>query len=54
MCNFSSTKYWWTSSFNGKIKPVVCFGNKTLGFSKGKNVIELADEAEGADAIRKV
>lgn len=33
---------------------VVRYGNKPLEFAKGKNVIELANEVEVADTLRKM
>ena len=45
-------KRWWTASLDGKIN--VRYGSKPLEFSKGKNAIELASEAEVANALRKV
>ena len=47
-------KRWWTASVDGKINLVVHYGSKPLEFSKGKNAIELASEAEVADTLRKV
>jgi len=47
-------KRWWTASVDGKINLVVRYGSKPLEFVKGKNVIELATEAEVADTLRKV
>ena len=47
-------KRWWTASVDGKINLVVRYGSKPLGFAKGKNAIELASEAEVADALAKV
>ena len=47
-------KRWWTASVDGKINLVVRYGSKPLEFSKGKNAIELASEAEVADTLRKV
>ena len=47
-------KRWWTASVDGKINLVVRYGSKPLGFAKGKNAIELATEAEVADALAKV
>ena len=47
-------KRWWTASVDGKINLVVRYGNKPLEFAKGKNAIELASEAEGADVLAKV
>ena len=32
----------------------MCYGSKPLEFSKGKNAIELASEAEVADVLAKV
>ena len=47
-------KRWWTASVEGKINLVVRYGSKPWEFSKGKNAIELASEAEAADTLRKV
>ena len=47
-------KRWWTASVDGKINPVVRYGSKPVEFAKGKNAIELASEAEVADALAKV
>ena len=47
-------KRWWTASVDGKINLVVRYGSKPLEFAKGKNAIELATEAEVADALAKV
>ena len=47
-------KRWWTTSVDGKINLVVRYGSKPLEFGKGKNAIELANEAEVADALDKV
>ena len=47
-------KRWWTTSVDGKVNLVVRYGSKRLEFSKGKNAIELASEAEVADTLRKV
>ena len=47
-------KRWWTASVDGKINLVVRYGSKPLEFAKGKNAIELANEAEVADTLRKV
>ena len=47
-------KRWWTASVDGKINLVVRYGSKPLEFSKGKNAIELASEAEVADVLAKV
>ena len=47
-------KRWWTASVDGKINLVVRYGSKPLEFAKGKNAIELASEAEVADALAKV
>ena len=47
-------KRWWTASIDGKINLVVRYGSKPLEFVKGKNAIELANEAEVADVLRKV
>ena len=47
-------KRWWTASANGKIKLVVRYGSKPLEFTKGKNAIELASEAQVADTLGKV
>ena len=44
-------KRWWTASVDGKINLVVRYGSKPLEFAKGKNAIELASEAEVADAL---
>ena len=45
---------WWATSVDGKINLVVRYGSKPLEFTKGKNAIELASEAEVADTRRKV
>ena len=47
-------KRWWTVSLDGKINLVVRYVSKPLEFAKGKNAIELASEAEVADALAKV
>ena len=47
-------KRWWAASVDGKINLVVRYGSKPPEFSKGKNAIELASEAEVADTLRKV
>ena len=47
-------KRWWTASVDGKINLVVRYGSKPLEFSKGKNAIELASEAEVADVLAKL
>ena len=47
-------KRWWTASVDGKINLVVRYGSKPLEFAKGKNAIEVATEAEVADALAKV
>ena len=47
-------KRWWTASVDGNINLVVRYGSKPLEFAKGKNAIELATEAEVADALAKV
>ena len=47
-------KRWWIASVDGKINLVVRYGSKPLEFAKGKNAIELASEAEVADALAKV
>ena len=47
-------KRWWTASVDGKINLVVRYGNKPLEFAKCKNAIELTNEAEVADVLRKV
>ena len=47
-------KRWWATSVDGKINLVVRYGSKPLKFTKGKNAIELAAEAEVADALAKV
>ena len=44
----------WTASVDGKINLVMRYGSKPLGFAKGKNAIELANEAEVADTLTKV
>ena len=45
---------WWTSSVDRKINLVVRYGSKPLEFTKGKNAIELASEADVADTLRKL
>jgi hypothetical protein len=45
---------WWTASVDGGINLVVRYGSKPFGFAKGKNVIELAGEAEVADTLGKL
>ena len=47
-------KRWWSGSVDGKINLVVRYGSKPLEFSKGKNAIELASDAEVADVLAKV
>ena len=47
-------KRWWMTSVDGKINLVVRYGSKPLEFTKGKNAIQLASEAEVADTLRKV
>ena len=47
-------KRWWTASVDGKINLVVRYESKPLEFSKGKNAIELANEAEVSDVLAKV
>ena len=47
-------KRWWTASVDGKINLVVRYGSKPLEFAKGKNAIELANEAEVANVLAKV
>jgi len=47
-------KRWWTASVDGKINLVVRYGSKPIEFSKGKNAIELASEAEVDDVLAKV
>ena len=47
-------KPWWTASADGKLNLVVRYGSKPLEFSKGKNAIELASEADVADVLLKV
>tara|TARA_A100001015_G_scaffold296005_1_gene375681 strand:+ start:121 stop:552 length:432 start_codon:yes stop_codon:yes gene_type:complete len=47
-------KRWWTASVDGKINLVVRYGSKPLEFAKGKHAIELANEADVADTLRKV
>ena len=47
-------KRWWTASVDGKINLVVRYGSKPLEFTKGKNAIALASEAEVVDTLRKV
>lgn len=47
-------KRWRTASVDGKLDVVVCYGSIPLKFAKGKNAIELAIEAEVADALAKV
>ncbi len=47
-------KRWWCASVDGKVNLVVRYGSKPLEFSKGKNAIALDDEAEVADALRKI
>ena len=47
-------KRWWTASVDGKIILVVRYRSKPLEFAKGKHAIELASEAEVADALAKV
>ena len=47
-------KRWWTASVDGKINLVVRYGSKPIEFAKGKNAIELATQAEVADALAKV
>ena len=39
---------------DGKVNLVVRYGSKPLEFAKGKNAIELANEGELADTLRKV
>ena len=45
---------WWIASVDGKINLVVRYGSKPLEYSKGKNAIELASEAQVADVLAKV
>ena len=47
-------KRWWTASVDGKINLVVRYGSKPLEFAKGKNPIELANEAEVAEVLSKL
>ena len=47
-------KRWWAASVDGKINLVVRYGSKPLEFSKGKNAIELASEADVADTLRNL
>ena len=47
-------KRWWTASIDGKVNLVIRYGSKPLEFAKGKNAIELANEAEVTDVLRKV
>ena len=47
-------KPWWTASADGKLNLVVRYGSKPLEFSKGKNAIEIASEANVADVLLKV
>ena len=47
-------KFWWTASVDGKINLVVRYGSKPLEFAKGKNAIELANEAEVSDVLVKM
>lgn len=44
----------WTASVDGKTNLVVRYGSKPLEFTKSKNAIELASEAEVADVLAKV
>ena len=47
-------KRWWIASADGKVNLVVRYGSKPLEFSKGKNAIEPASDAEVADTQRMV
>ena len=47
-------KHWWTASVDGKANLVVRYGSKPLEFAKGKNAIEVGNEAEVADVLAKV
>ena len=47
-------KPWWTASADGKLNLVVRYGSKPLEFSKGKNAIEIASDANVADVLLKV
>ena len=51
---FKRVKRWWAVSNDGKINLVLRYASKPLGFAKSKNAIELASEAEVADALAKV
>ena len=44
----------WTTNVDGKVNFVVRYGNKPLEFARGKNAIEITNEAEVADVLRKV
>ena len=45
---------WWATSEDGKINLVVRYGSKPLEFAKGKNAIELENEAVVADTLREI
>ena len=47
-------KRWWAASEDGKINIVVRYGSKPLEFAKGKNAIELKNEAAVAETLRKI
>ena len=47
-------KRWWAASEDGKINLVVRYGSKPLEFAKGKNAIELENEAAVAETLRKI
>ena len=47
-------KRWWATSEDGKINLVVRYGSKPLEFAKGKNAIELENEAAVAETLRTI
>jgi hypothetical protein len=47
-------KRWWTKSLDGKVNLVVRYGSKPLEFAKGKNAIELENEAEVESTLTKL
>ena len=47
-------KRWWAASEDGKINLVVRYGSKPLEFAKGKNAIELENEAVVAETLHEI
>lgn len=47
-------KRWWAKTADGKVNLVVRYGSKPLEFAKGKNAIQLDNEAEVAGTLTKL